>query len=135
MTLAPLTSASLPIQLHVALLLTAIVLTPLQFILQKGTFRHRLSGYVWTFCMMVGAAISFWIPSHLPFNLWGYSPIHLLSILTLVMVPIAINHARNRQIRAHRLSMMSISIFALLITGLFTLAPGRIMYRMLFAGV
>jgi uncharacterized membrane protein len=106
MTLAPLATASQPIQLHVVLPLTAIILTPLQFILQKGTFRHRIAGYVWTFCMMVGAAISFWLPSHFAFNLWGFSTIHLLSILSIVMVPIAINHARN----------------------------GRIMYRMLFAG-
>jgi uncharacterized membrane protein len=61
-----------------------------------------------------------------------FSWIHGLSGLSLVMVPLAVVAARRGQVRRHQKSMAVIFIAALLITGLFTLLPGRIMNQVVF---
>ena len=80
---------------------------------------------------MLAVSISaFWIHS---IRLWGpWSPIHLLAIFTLVMLPIAVLHARRHHVRQHRVAMLSLFFGALVIAGLLTLLPGRIMHAVLF---
>jgi len=76
------------------------------------------------------AASSFWIHG---FRIIGpFSPIHLLSIFTLVMLPVAVLHARHHRVERHRKAMTSIFIGAMVIAGLFTLLPGRIMHDVVF---
>ena len=66
---------------------------------------------------------------------WGpWSPIHLLSLFTLVVVPLAVLRARQHNVRAHRWAMIWIFSLALVVTGFFTLAPGRIMSKVVFGG-
>ena len=66
-------------------------------------------------------------------RLWGpWSPIHLLAICTLVMLPIGVWHARRHAIRHHRGTMMGIFIGGLLLAGAFTFLPGRIMHAVAF---
>ena len=61
--------------------------------------------------------------------MWGpWSPIHLLSIFTLVTLPFAILHARRHRVSQHRNAMIMMFAGALLIAGLFTFVPGRIMH-------
>jgi uncharacterized membrane protein len=68
-------------------------------------------------------------------RMWGpWSPIHLLSLFTLAVVPLAVLRARQHNVRAHRLAMICIFTLALVVTGLFTLAPGRIMNKVVFGG-
>jgi uncharacterized membrane protein len=67
--------------------------------------------------------------------MWGpWSPIHLLSLFTLAVVPLAVWCARRHDVRSHRQAMIRIFILALVVTGLFTLAPGRIMNKVVFGG-
>ncbi len=67
--------------------------------------------------------------------MWGiWSPIHILSIFTLVMLPLAVLHARRHRVAKHRNAMITIFAGALLIAGLFTFVPGRIMYNVAFGG-
>jgi uncharacterized membrane protein len=67
--------------------------------------------------------------------MWGpWSPIHLLSLFTLAVVPLAVLQARRHKVAAHRSAMIWIFSLALVVTGLFTLAPGRIMNKVLFGG-
>ena len=61
-----------------------------------------------------------------------FSWIHLVSLFTLAMLVVAIAHARAGRIAAHRWTMVGLFLGALVITGLFTLVPGRIMHRVLF---
>jgi uncharacterized membrane protein len=62
-------------------------------------------------------------------RLWGpWSPIHLLAIFTLVMLPLAVLHAHRHRVERHKWSMISIFAGALVIAGIFTLLPGRIMH-------
>jgi uncharacterized membrane protein len=91
---------------------------------------HRVLGWTWVGLMLVVALSSFWIHE---LRLWGpWSPIHLLSILTLSTVPLAVLAARRHRVRAHRNAMITIFLGALVIAGLFTFLPGRLMYAVFF---
>jgi uncharacterized membrane protein len=132
MTLAPLLNASFAIQLHAFAALAAFVLGLLQFARRKGTFSHRTFGWIWVTLMLIVAISSFWIHD---IKLWGiWSPIHLLSIFTLINLPIAVWMARRHKVRAHRGWMIGIFAGALLIAGIFTFVPGRIMHAVMFGG-
>jgi uncharacterized membrane protein len=132
MDLAPLTSAPLPIQLHAYAALGAFVLGAVQLAGVKGTTKHRALGYTWAALMLVVAISAFWVHE---IRFWGpWSPIHLLSIFTLVMLPLGIWHAHRHSVQRHRFTMLGLFCGALVIAGLFTLAPGRIMHKVVFGG-
>jgi uncharacterized membrane protein len=130
MNLAPLTNAPLPIQLHAYAALGAFVLGAIQLAGAKGTTRHRALGYTWAALMFTVAISSFWVHE---IRLWGpWSPIHLLSIFTLVMLPLGLWAAHSHAVARHRSTMIGLYLGALVIAGLFTLVPGRIMYKVVF---
>jgi uncharacterized membrane protein len=132
MNLAPLTNAPLAIQLHAYAALAAFALGVMQLVRAKGTGSHRTLGYIWVGLMLIVALSSFWIHD---LRVWGpWSPIHLLSILTLAMLPYGIVMARSGILVGHKLTMLGLFAGALVIAGVFTLAPGRIMYRVVFGG-
>lgn len=132
MNLAPLTNAPFAIQLHAYAALAAFALGVVQLARAKGTGGHRALGYTWVALMLVVAVSSFWIHD---MRLWGpWSPIHLLSITVLLMLPAAIYFARIHRVRGHMLTMLGLFSGALIIAGVFTLVPGRIMHRVLFGG-
>jgi len=132
MELAPLTTAPLPVQLHAYAAMAAFALGVVQLAGVKGTTRHRALGYAWVALMLVVAVTSFWIHE---LRLWGpWSPIHLLSIFTLAMLPLGVWRARSHQVQHHRFTMIGIFAGALVVAGIFTLAPGRVISRMLFGG-
>ena len=132
MNLAPLLDAPLTIQLHAYAALAAFALGVVQLSSIKGTTRHRAMGYAWVALMLVVAGSSFWIHD---LRMWGpWSPIHLLSIFTLAMLPLGVWHARRHDVSRHRWTMIGIFSGALVIAGFFTLAPGRIMSKVLFGG-
>jgi uncharacterized membrane protein len=132
MYLAPLTNAPLPIQLHAYAALGAFVLGAIQLAGAKGTTRHRALGYTWAALMFTVAISSFWVHE---IRLWGpWSPIHLLAIFTLVMLPLGLWAAHSHAVARHRSTMIGLYLGALVIAGLFTLVPGRIMYKVVFGG-
>jgi len=125
MNLQPLLGAPIEIRLHAFAALGALGLGAAQLMSTKGTMPHRIRGYVWSALMLIVAVSSFWIHS---LRLIGpFSPIHLLSILTLVTLPRAIYLARRGDVAGHRRIMLMLFWFALVGAGLFTLLPGRIM--------
>ena len=132
MNFAPLANAPFAIQLHAYAALAAFVLGAVQIAGVKGTNRHRALGYTWVTLMLTVALSSFWIQD---MRVWGpWSPIHLLSILSLIMLPTAIYFARIHRVRGHKLTMLGLFAGALVIAGIFTLVPGRIMHRVIFGG-
>ena len=132
MDLAPLLNASIPIQLHAFAALGAFGLGAVQLAAPKGTLPHRTVGYIWVGLMLVVAISSFWIHD---IRLWGpWSPIHLLSLYALAMLPLGIYYARNHRVRGHKLTMLGLFLGALIIAGGFTLVPGRIMHKVVFGG-
>jgi uncharacterized membrane protein len=130
MSLAPLLDASGTIPLHAFAAMAAFALGIVQFAAPKGTLPHRTVGWIWVGLMAVVAASSFWI--HEIRLLGPWSPIHLLSIFTLIVLPIAVWRARRHRVADHRRIMILIFVGALVIAGLFTLLPGRIMHAVVF---
>jgi uncharacterized membrane protein len=119
-----------PIPSHALLALLAILLGGLQLSRVKGTPQHRILGWIWVALMAYVATSSFLISE---IKMWGaYSPIHLLSAWTLISLVIATYHARRGNIRQHKIWMVLLYVLALLVTGLFTLWPGRVMHAVLF---
>ena len=126
MSLAPLLNASPVIQIHAFAAIAAFVLGLVQFTAPKGTLPHRAIGWIWVGLMTAIAISSLWI--HEIRMVGPFSPIHLLAIFTLVMLPLAVLHARNHRVMQHRKAMISIFVGALVIAGAFTFLPGRIMH-------
>lgn len=132
MDFTPLTSAQSPIPLHAVAAFVAIIIGGVQFYLPKGTKGHKALGYVWVSLMAVVSLSSFLIHEIKLF--WVFSPIHGLSTFTLATLWVAIDAARKKNIKRHSMMMKLMYVLALLLTGLFTLMPGRIMHMVIFAG-
>ena len=111
MSLEPLLAAPLSTQVHAFAAMAAFALGAVQLAAPKGTLPHRTVGWLWVALMVTVATTSFWIHD---LRVWGqWSPIHLLSIFT------------------HK-AMVGLFTGALVIAGLFTFWPGRIMHAVLF---
>lgn len=130
MSLAPLLDAAPAIPLHAFAAMAAFVHGIVQFAAPKGTLPHRTLGWIWVILMAGVALSSFWI--HQIRLLGPWSPIHLLSIFTLAIVPLAVWKARHHDVRAHRRIMILTFTGALVVAGLFTLVSGRIMHAVVF---
>jgi uncharacterized membrane protein len=129
-TLTPLLNASSIIQIHAFAAMATFAIGLVQLTAPKGTIPHRLIGWSWVLLMLTVAISSFFI--HI-IRLWGaWSPIHLLSILVLVSLPLAVFHARRHEVRRHRNAMTTLFMGALVIAGIFTFLPGRIMHAVAF---
>lgn len=121
MTLAPLVAAAPVIQLHVGAALVSLVAGSAVMISRKGTTWHRRIGWMFVTAMSVVAVSSLFIMRQ-----GHFSGIHLLTLLTLVSLPLAVLARRAGRIGMHRQAM--IGLFAgLAIAGAFTLKPGRLM--------
>ena len=130
MSLTPLLDAAPAIPLHAFAAVAAFMLGVIQFAAPKGTLPHRTIGWIWVMLMLAVAASSFWIHQ---IKLWGdWSPIHLLSVFALVTVPLGVWQAHRHRVADHRGIMILIFSGALVIAGLFTLLPGRIMHAVVF---
>jgi uncharacterized membrane protein len=130
MSLAPLLDAAPAIPLHAFAAMAAFVLGIIQLAAPKGTLPHRTLGWIWVGLMASVALSSFWIHQIRLVGPW--SPIHLLSIFTLLTLPLGVWMAHRQRVRDHRRIMISLFSGALVIAGLFTLVPGRIMHAILF---
>jgi uncharacterized membrane protein len=130
MTLAPLLEATPAIQVHAFAAMTAFALGIIQLAAPKGTVPHRTLGWIWVTLMLIVSITAFFIHQ---IRLWGpWSPIHLLAIFVLIMLPVAVFAARRHAVERHRRTMIGLFVGALVIAGLFTLAPGRIMHAVVF---
>ena len=130
MSLAPLLDAAPAIPVHAFAAMAAFAIGLIQFAAPKGTLPHRTLGWIWVGLMALVALSSFWLHTIRLVGPW--SPIHLLSIFTLVMLPLAVWKAHTHQVAAHRRIMILIFSGALVVAGLFTLVPGRIMHAVAF---
>jgi uncharacterized membrane protein len=127
MTLEPLLNAAPAIQIHAAAAISALALGLVQFAAPKGTLPHRTVGWAWVALMTIVCISAFFINELRTWGTWG--PIHALAVFTLVMLPIAVLHARRHQVESHKKAMTKLFLGALVIAGIFTFWPGRIMYE------
>ena len=137
MNLRPLLDAPLAVQLHVVTVVPAFFLGAwLLLISHKGSDVHRFVGKIYLTLMFVTAIFAFFIPSFMSFSIGGgpvrLGLIHLFIPLTIHGVWRTRKALREGDINAHRKSMMGLYFGGLLIAGLLTFIPGRIMFRVFF---
>lgn len=130
MSLEPLLTAEPVVVFHAMAALIAFIIGVVQLAGPKGTTAHRIVGWSWVLLLTSVATSSFWIQEIR--QLGPFSWIHGLSIFTLVMLPVAVFHARRHNVSAHKAAMIGLFFGALVIAGLFTLLPGRIMHAVVF---
>ena len=128
-TLDPLLAVSLLIQIHAFAALSAFALGVSSW-RRRRTVRHRITGWIWVGLMAIVVVTSFGIHDMWTWGAW--SPIHLLSVFTAVMLPLGVLHARRHRVKQHRATMIGLFIGALVVAGIFTLRPGRIMHDVVF---
>lgn len=129
-SLAPLLDAAPAIPVHAFAAMAALGLGIVQFAAPKGTLPHRTIGWIWVALMVAVAGSSLWI--HQIRLLGPWSPIHLLSIMVLVLLPLAVVSAHRHDVARHSRIMIGVFAGGLVIAGLFTLLPGRIMHAVVF---
>lgn len=131
MNLNPLLTAGPAVHIHLAATILALALGIFMLIRRKGTVSHRTLGWLWVALMLTAALSSFWITG----ITGSFSPIHALSLLVLVLVPLAVLAIRRGKVKRHRMAMIGLFFGALVIPGLFTLLPMRLLGRLMTDGV
>lgn len=116
---------------HLATIAAALLLTPVLMLRRRGDRTHRTIGWAWASLMFGTALASFNIRYNTPGQL---SWIHLLSVLTVVLVPTIVLSARRHRIGTHRNFARGTVVGALLLAGFFTFPFERLLGRWLFGG-
>jgi len=130
MSLDPLLSAPLQVQIHATAAVAAMLLGAVVLVRRKGTPVHKLLGRLYAALMLVVATSALFINE---IRLWGpFSPIHIFVVVTYVSVAVAVWRIRQGDVVGHRAAMVSLYFGALFLTGAFTLLPGRRMHDVLF---
>ncbi|MFK0384378.1 DUF2306 domain-containing protein [Agrobacterium sp. NPDC090273] len=126
MSLQPLLDASPAVQFHVATVIPAALLGAFILLRPKGTTVHRAMGKIWVVLMVSTSVSTFFI--HELNVVYGFSPIHLLSVFTIYGCVQAIYFVRRGDIRRHMRIMQSVYLGGIVVAGAFTFVPGRIMH-------
>lgn len=113
---------------HLGTILVALALTPILLLNRRGTSQHRRLGWAWAIAMFATALGSLFIRKATG---TGWSPIHVLSGLTVVLVPFLVLKARRHDVSGHRRAVRGTVTGALIIAGFFTLPFGRMLGRWL----
>ncbi len=128
MTFEPFWTASPVVQIHAVAALLSLGVGGAVLSARKGTAAHKTAGWIWIVLMAATAVSSFWIVEVIP---GSFSPIHILSVVTLVSLALAVWRRRKGDIKGHARAMQG-AFYGLLGAGLFTMLPGRVIGRMLF---
>ena len=114
------------LQIHIAAAVVALMIGLILLAGIKGNRLHRTLGWVWVVAMATVAISSFFVRE---LNGGALSLVHLLSGWTVIILPMAVYAARRHEVVKHRGRMTGLFVGALVIAGLLTLFPGRLMWR------
>jgi uncharacterized membrane protein len=124
------------IAVHMTAAIAAIATGPVALWARKGRLQrprlHRAFGYAWVTLMIITAISAIFIRDFDLPNLNGYTPIHLLIPVTLVVLFGAFWFLAHGNIVRHRKFMQNLYIAACLVAGSFTLLPGRLLGSLLW---
>lgn len=115
----------LAVIIHVASVTPAIPLGLYMLLARKGTPGHRQFGMAWLALMAVAAISAIFIRM---INDGQFSWIHLFVPFTLVMIIRAVVSARSGRIAVHKRTVVGLYLGALMIPGLFSFLPDRLMW-------
>ena len=127
------------IAIHMSAALGAIATGPVALWARKGARQrprlHRAFGYAWVTLMLATAISALFIrDTRLP-NIDGYTPIHLLIPVVLLMLVGAFWKLARGDIRGHATLMQRLYLSACIVTGFFTLLPQRYLGNLLWKGL
>lgn len=122
-------AAPLIIQAHALSAIGALGLGLVQFAAPKGAIPHRICGYVWVALMAITAGTAFFIRSHPDGH---FSWIHIFVPITLYGIVELSIRARRGLIGKHRSTALGLFAGALIIPGLISFIPGRLMNEVVF---
>lgn len=114
---------------HLGTMTLALALTPVMLLRRRGDRTHRRIGTIWVLAMLLTALDTFLLRTS---NRGSFSIIHLLSLWTVIQVPIIWWSARSHHIPRHRSAVRGMVFGALLIAGFFTFPFDRLLGRWLF---
>lgn len=125
----PFLTTSFAVQVHI---ITAIMTFAIGLVLlfaPKGFRLHKTLGWTWVVTMALTAGSSFFISS---FSQTYFSPIHAISAWTMLGLPFGIAAIKRKDVAKHRKNMTGMFVGGMLIAGLFSFLPGRLMWHMFF---
>lgn len=125
-SIEPLAAASMAVKIHVTGALSAFGIGGVLLAAPKGMRLHKTLGWSWVIAMAVTAVSSFFLTGLMGSS---FSPIHALSAWTMIGLPFGIAAIRRQNIREHRQSMTGMFVGGILIAGLFSFLPGRLMWQ------
>lgn len=117
------------LQLHLATVLFGFGIGTVQLLGPKGTATHRLMGWTFAIVMLFTALDALLIKDG---PTWRVTPIQLFSVIVLAGVPLAVLAARRHDVAAHARGMMAVYFGGLVLAGILTMMPGRLMWRVFF---
>lgn len=121
----------LAIQIHASSAIFAFFLGGAQLILPKKRKLHIIMGVTWVIAMVVTATSAIFIKAVIPGH---FSPIHLFVLLTAVGLYRGLRPLLRNRFKPHGKHMRGLYFGALILAGLFTFLPGRVMYQMFTGG-
>ncbi len=117
------------IAIHMSAAIAAIAIGPLALWARKGRRQrprlHRAFGYAWVTLMLATAISAIFIRDFALPNIAGYTPVHLLVPIVMLMLVGAFWFLARGNINGHRKTMQNLYLGACVIAGGFTLLPGR----------
>lgn len=123
---------SLPIIVHAATAVPALLLGPVILLRRKGDALHRWLGRGWCLLMIATAIASAFIRSPgAGFFGSGFSVLHLFTVWTLFATPLGVWFAATGRIAAHR-GVMAGMYTGLVVAGAFSVMPGRLLGNFVF---
>ena len=129
MSLEPLLQAPPVIQIHAWSAMAAFLLGLAILVGRKGNRLHKMAGRAWTVLMLTVCLSSLLIHE---IRLWGpWSPIHVLSLATPVALAHGLVSIRRGHVSAHKWSMQASFTGGLVVAGLFSMLPGRLMHAVM----
>ncbi len=123
---------NIPIMIHLTTVIPSIPLGGYILWRKKGDHLHKFLGKIWASMMMITAIASFWVGSPgTGVAGTGFSFIHIFAVVTVISIPFAIYRIRRGDVEGHYKAMQGV-YFGLLVAGLLSFLPGRIMHILAF---
>jgi uncharacterized membrane protein len=112
------------IWIHLTAVILALATTPFLLLRTKRDRLHKSMGYLWVGSLAVIAISSFFLRFIIP---GSFSPIHILSVWTLIDLPMIVMRARKKDIEGHRKKVRGIVAGGLIVAGIIAFLPIRLL--------
>ena len=115
------------LKVHVIASVLALWSGGLLLILPKGRRCHRMGGWIWATLLALAAASSLFVTTVSPGR---WSIVHILSVITLIVLPAALWAARRHKVKTHLAVMSALFLVALVSEAASAFLPGRMFNAM-----